>query len=202
MTRAKTPQTSGGARTRLAILLGGDSTEHVISVRSARAVLGAVDRERYEALMSGEIDAATLMEPWISLAEKKGCKKIIETHYLGVENASIDLDGKTLEALMRAVRKVVRNINADNRRSLCHLLSLPCDAGLRPRNCSGLRRKRPRHLALPRFANLVGTGSRPCRGSGNGPIPGNRNMDRIGDTRWGFAARNGARLVRLKRITL
>ena len=79
-------------------------------------------RERYEALMSGEIDAATLMEPWISLAEKKGCKKIIETHYLGVENAASDLDKVTLEALMRVVKKVVRNINADKKKYVHYLI--------------------------------------------------------------------------------
>src|SRR2546430_9395164 len=44
--------------------------------------------QRYELLARGEIDAATLMEPWITLAEKNGFKKIIETHYLGVENIS------------------------------------------------------------------------------------------------------------------
>jgi NitT/TauT family transport system substrate-binding protein len=45
-------------------------------------------QERYEALMNGEVDAATLMEPWVSLAHKNGCKDIISTFYQGVENAS------------------------------------------------------------------------------------------------------------------
>jgi len=79
-------------------------------------------RERYEGLMSREIDAASLMEPWITLAEKKGCKKLVETHYLGVENVSYDLDPETLEALMRAIRKAVRFINADKKKYVHYLM--------------------------------------------------------------------------------
>ena len=52
-----------GSRTRLAILLGGDSSEHTISVRSARAVLGAVDRNRYEVLPFGITRGGALMRP-------------------------------------------------------------------------------------------------------------------------------------------
>ena len=40
-------------------------------------------RYRFEALMSGEVDAAMLMEPWIALAEKNGCRAVCEGHYLG-----------------------------------------------------------------------------------------------------------------------
>jgi len=79
-------------------------------------------RERYEALMRGDLDAATLMEPWIALAEKKGCKKVIETHYLGVENTSHDMPPETFEALMRAIRKAVKLINADKRKYLHYLI--------------------------------------------------------------------------------
>ena len=59
--------------------------------------------ERYEAMMDGETDAATLMEPWISLAEKNGCKEIIGTHYQGTENAGEKLDQVVLDALWRSV---------------------------------------------------------------------------------------------------
>src|SRR5215470_3156009 len=78
--------------------------------------------QRYEKLASGEIAAATLMEPWITLAEKNGFKKIIETHYLGVENISLDLEPETFQALMRAVRKAVACINADKKRYLHYLI--------------------------------------------------------------------------------
>ncbi len=79
--------------------------------------------QRYEKLERGEVDAATLMEPWITLAEKNGFKKIIETHYLGVENISQDLDRATLDKLMRAIRKAVLLINADKKRHVHHMLA-------------------------------------------------------------------------------
>jgi NitT/TauT family transport system substrate-binding protein len=78
--------------------------------------------QRYEKLERGEVDAATLMEPWITLAEKNGFKKIIETHYLGVENISQDLDRGTLDKLTRAIRKAVVLINADKKKHIRHLL--------------------------------------------------------------------------------
>jgi NitT/TauT family transport system substrate-binding protein len=79
--------------------------------------------QRYEKLERGEVDAATLMEPWITLAEKNGFKKIIETHYLGVENISQDVDRATLEKLMRAIRKAVLLINANKKKHVRHLLA-------------------------------------------------------------------------------
>jgi NitT/TauT family transport system substrate-binding protein len=78
--------------------------------------------QRYEKLERGEVDAATLMEPWVTLAEKNGFKKIIETHYLGVENISQDLDRATLDKLTRAIRKAVILINADKKKHVHHLL--------------------------------------------------------------------------------
>ena len=78
--------------------------------------------QRYEKLERGDVDAATLMEPWITLAEKNGFKKIIETHYLGVENISQDLDPATLDKIMRALRKAVALINADKKRHVHHML--------------------------------------------------------------------------------
>ena len=78
--------------------------------------------QRYEKLERGEVDAATLMEPWITLAEKNGFKKIIETHYLGVENISQDLDRATLDKLMRAIRGAVVRINTDKKKHVHHML--------------------------------------------------------------------------------
>jgi NitT/TauT family transport system substrate-binding protein len=88
-----------------------------------RAVHVGPTEQRYEALARGEVDAATLMEPWITLAEKHGFKKIMETHYLGVENISQDLDRGTLDRLLRAIGKAVALINADTKRHVHHLLA-------------------------------------------------------------------------------
>ena len=41
------------ARRRVAVVFGGRSGEHEVSVRSARGVIGALDRERWEAIPVG-----------------------------------------------------------------------------------------------------------------------------------------------------
>ena len=79
-------------------------------------------RERYEALMEGKVDAATLMEPWITLAEKNDCKKLVEGHYAGVENATLDLDPESLQALVRAITKAVQFINADKKKYIHYMI--------------------------------------------------------------------------------
>ena len=79
-------------------------------------------QERYEALMNGEVDAATLMEPWVSLAHKNGCKDIVSTFYQGVENAGAELDRNVWDAALRAVRQAVRLINADKKKYIHYML--------------------------------------------------------------------------------
>jgi NitT/TauT family transport system substrate-binding protein len=79
-------------------------------------------QERYESLMGGEIDAATLMEPWVTLAEKQGCKLVVGTFYQGTENATRSMDQDLFDALMRAVKNAVRLISEDPRRYLHYLL--------------------------------------------------------------------------------
>lgn len=80
--------------------------------------------ERYEALANGEVEAATLMEPWISLAEKNGFKRIIETHYQGVENASRQLseDKETWGKVQRALRRAVVLLNENPRKYVHYLI--------------------------------------------------------------------------------
>jgi NitT/TauT family transport system substrate-binding protein len=94
-----------------------------LSKEEIRAVHVGPTEQRFEQLERGEVDAATLMEPWITLAEKNGFKKIMETHYLGVENISQDLDRATLEKLLRAIRAAVVRINADKKRHVHHMLA-------------------------------------------------------------------------------
>ena len=64
-------------------------------------------QHRFEALMDGEV-AAALMEPWITLAEKVGCRAVCEGLYLGAENASDNMDEETFAAINRAVVRAVR----------------------------------------------------------------------------------------------
>lgn len=79
-------------------------------------------QERYEALMDGTVEAATLMEPWVTLAEKQGCKQIMSTFYQGLENISADMKPDSVNALTRAVKKSVRLINADKRRYVHYMI--------------------------------------------------------------------------------
>lgn len=80
-------------------------------IKLCRAPNGS--RYRFDAMMKGEIDATTLTEPYISLAEKKGCRLICTAFYTGTEVASDRVDEETYAAFNRAVREAVRRINAD-----------------------------------------------------------------------------------------
>lgn len=70
-------------------------------------------RFRFNLMMNGELEATTLTEPYISLAEKKGCRVICSAFYHGTEVASDRVDATTYGGFNRAVREAVRRINAD-----------------------------------------------------------------------------------------
>jgi NitT/TauT family transport system substrate-binding protein len=76
-------------------------------------------RNRFNLMMKGEIEATTLTEPYITLAEKRGCRIICSALYFGTEVASDRIDAETYAAFNRAVREAVRRINA-NRRAYLH----------------------------------------------------------------------------------
>ena len=42
-------------------------------------------RFRFDLLMNGEIDATTLTEPYVTLAEKKGCRLVCSAFYHGTQ---------------------------------------------------------------------------------------------------------------------
>jgi len=70
-------------------------------------------RNRFNLMMKGEIEATTLTEPYISLAEKKGCRIICSAFFHGTEVASDRVDAETYAAFNRAVREAVRRISAN-----------------------------------------------------------------------------------------
>jgi NitT/TauT family transport system substrate-binding protein len=80
-------------------------------IRIVRAPNGS--RNRFNLMMAGEIEATTLTEPYVTLAEKKGCRLICEAFYHGTEVASDKVDAETYAAFNRAVRESVRRINAN-----------------------------------------------------------------------------------------
>lgn len=79
-------------------------------------------RLRYQAMMDGIVDAAALMEPYLTFAEKQDCACIIEGHYAGSEISSPLIDGDTGQAIDRAIRRAVRAINADKKKYLHFLI--------------------------------------------------------------------------------
>ncbi|MBK18642.1 MAG: hypothetical protein CMM52_07380 [Rhodospirillaceae bacterium] len=58
--------------------------------------------KRIDALKKGEVAGVSLMEPWISVAEKEGLRILMESHSTRAEAAGDDLDGPTLAAMFRA----------------------------------------------------------------------------------------------------
>ena len=79
-------------------------------------------RYRLAALLKGEVDAVTLTEPHIALAEKKGCRIICSAFFHGTEVASERVDAQTYAAFNRAVREAVHRINADKRAYLHYFI--------------------------------------------------------------------------------
>ena len=90
-------------------LLGGFLPRDLIKVVSAPTG----SSRRLKAVMSGEIEATTLTEPYITLAEKKGCRVICSAFYHGTEVASDKVDAETYAAFNRAVKEAVKRINAN-----------------------------------------------------------------------------------------
>jgi NitT/TauT family transport system substrate-binding protein len=92
-------------------MLEGFVPRHMIKLCSA----SNGSRYRLESLLRGEVDAVTLTEPHITLAEKKGCRIICSAFFHGTEVASDRVDPETYAAFNRAVREAVRRINANKR---------------------------------------------------------------------------------------
>ena len=86
-------------------------------IKVVRAPNGS--RNRFNMMMKGEIEATTLTEPYVTLAEKKGCRVICSAFFHGTEVASERIDAETYAAFNRAVRAAVRRINA-NKRTYLH----------------------------------------------------------------------------------
>jgi NitT/TauT family transport system substrate-binding protein len=74
--------------------------------------------ERYAAMRRGEFEATVLQEPWITVAEKAGCRLVSTTFFHGTWVAGPDLDAQRYSAFLRAVTRAVRRISADKRRYL------------------------------------------------------------------------------------
>ena len=72
-------------------------------------------RERYESMMKGNVEACSGVEPYITVAEKAGCRVITQSFYHGTDVATDAVDAETYATINRAVTKAVNLLNADKR---------------------------------------------------------------------------------------
>jgi NitT/TauT family transport system substrate-binding protein len=79
-------------------------------------------RERIEALKDGKVAAVSLMEPWISVAEKMGLRVLMESHSTRSEAAGDELDGETLAKMFRAEAHAAEAIDAHPERYAHYLI--------------------------------------------------------------------------------
>ncbi len=69
--------------------------------------------KRLEAVRDGKVTAASVMEPWISVAQKWGLRILIESHSTRSEAAGDELDGATLKKMFRAQARAVAVLEKD-----------------------------------------------------------------------------------------
>jgi len=98
---------NGSNFTTLKMMEGFVTPEHVKTVNA-----GSMPK-RLEALAKGEVEAVSLMEPWISVANKQGLRVLIESHSTRSEAAGDELDGATLAAMFRAEARAVEDLEKD-----------------------------------------------------------------------------------------
>jgi NitT/TauT family transport system substrate-binding protein len=105
---ATTPN-NGSDFTTLKMMEGFLPQEHIKRVHSGSML------KRLEAVRDGKVAAASLMEPWISVAQKWGMRILIESHSTRAEAAGDDLDGAALKKMFRAQARAVEVLEKDPR---------------------------------------------------------------------------------------
>jgi NitT/TauT family transport system substrate-binding protein len=103
---AVTPN-NGSHFTTLKIMEGFLTPEHIKTTHAGSM------QKRLEAVRQGKVAAASVMEPWISVAQKQGLRILIESHSTRSEAAGDDLDGPTLAKMFRAQARAVELIEKD-----------------------------------------------------------------------------------------
>ena len=79
-------------------------------------------KQRLRFLEERKVEAAAVMEPWITVASKKGLKIICEAFYEGAEVATPDVDPQMYAAITRAINKAVAKINQNIRPFLKYMI--------------------------------------------------------------------------------
>jgi NitT/TauT family transport system substrate-binding protein len=105
-------------------MLGGSMT----GKNQVRAVHVGGPKQRLRFLEEGKVEAAAVMEPWITVSAKKGLKIISEAFYEGAEVATPDVEPQMYAAINRAIVKAVAKINQDIRPYLRYMIrEVPAD---------------------------------------------------------------------------
>jgi NitT/TauT family transport system substrate-binding protein len=99
-------------------MLGGSMTRK----EDVRPVHVGGPKQRLRFLEEGKVEAAAVMEPWITVAAKKGLKIISEAFYEGAEVATPEVDPQMYAAITRAINKAVKKINEDIRPYLKYMI--------------------------------------------------------------------------------
>jgi len=68
---------------------------------------------RFRSMMEGVVDACTLVEPWITVAETNGCRIIGQAFYVGTHVATNEINPETQAAIRGCIKEAVHIINAD-----------------------------------------------------------------------------------------
>jgi NitT/TauT family transport system substrate-binding protein len=92
-------------------MLGGSMNRK----EDVRAVHVGGPKQRLRFLEEGKVEAAAVMEPWITVAVKRGLKIIAEQFYEGAEVATPEVDPAMYAAITGAIDRAVAKINADIR---------------------------------------------------------------------------------------
>ena len=108
---------NGTAYAGLQMLEGAMPRESVTSCAGATS-----PAERFAGLMRGDFDATVLQEPWITVAEKAGCRLVSTTFFHGTWVADPSISPEAYAAFVRAVTAAVRRINADKRRYVSYFI--------------------------------------------------------------------------------
>ena len=121
---AVTPN-NGSEFTTLKMMEGFCEPQHV-----KRTNVGSM-LKRLEAVRDGRVAAASLMEPWISVAQKWGLRILIESHSTRAEAAGDELDGPTLRKMFSAQARAVAAIE-NNPQKYAHYLARETGGLLQP----------------------------------------------------------------------
>jgi NitT/TauT family transport system substrate-binding protein len=113
---AVTPN-NGSHFTTLKIMEGFLPKEHIKTTTA-----GSMPK-RIDALREGKVQAISLMEPWISYAQKLGLRILVESHSTRSEAAGDDVDAETLRKMFRAQARACEVLERDPRPYVKYLVA-------------------------------------------------------------------------------